>query len=235
MASFGKKFVQATLASDNLSEWRFEPNWVSFYESMPIEEFNAILEAEILMLRVRYRFSANSHGDWVCPHSWYVIASAIGNINEKEHMRPLNSWALKDPVALVPTMECLKEEVSWRKILAKSFFKGELVETSLDNVVSSYIREACKEMLICERLLLEWRRLGGGEDQEDWTFESEADKKLFRSKMKYQRRNMMDARTKLELFRKTGAPEFLICQASGQSVREKEMLDKMHEALLVRN
>lgn len=230
-----KKLVSAIHAFGLQEQMRFEPNWAAVYENWPIEHFNALAMAEICTLRLRFRFTANCHEDWVSPLSSYRIAAAIGNDDSVEHERPLNSWVLKDPVGLVPSPDDLEEEIEWRSRLSKILHNNEIAEKTLKELGAWYVREACREVVMYERLLLEWYRLGAYEDQAGWSFGSSGNRKEFRAKLKYQQLNIADARKKLELYKRTGAPDFLIGRAADQSFREKKILDQMYAALAVRN
>lgn len=213
--------------------YRFEPNWVPRYLGLSTLEFNALLEVEIYGYRFRYRFSPNSHGDWVCPHSWYQLNSAAGNPDAPEYLRPLNSWVLKDPVGMVPLQEELEEETKWRRTLPKCFRAGRWQEATFEQVRAYYVREACREMVQCERLLFEWQRVGHKHDQEDWTFGTPKNKENFRKNVKVQRKNLQAAKQRLEFLQQNHAPEFLINHASGQLLQDNQILEKMNEALRI--
>ncbi len=213
--------------------YRFEPNWVSRYLQVSTFELNALFEVEIFGYRLRYRFSPNSHSDWVCPHSWYRLNSAVGNPDASDYLRPLNSWILKDPVGFIPSEEDLVEETTWRRTLPKRFRVGRWQEATFQQVRAYYVREACREMVQYQRLLLEWSHVGRKQDQEEWSFGSPQNRATFRRNMKLQQKNVLEAKRKLEFLQQNHAPSFLTAYASGQLLQERQILDKMHEALLV--
>ncbi len=226
----------STINSTEVAEqYLFVPAWAPVYNCLTIDEFNALLIAEVGILNARYRFNAVAHGDWVATDVWYRISSAIGNEDEKnpDHLRPLNSWVLKDPIGFVPNEKELQDEVRWRKRVAKLWSSECVPNKSLDELHSYYVREACKDMCCYERLLIDWYRSGLFCDQEEWIFSSAEEKKNFRQQIKRQRFNVLNMREKLELFQKTGAPKFLISLAAGQSLREKRILNQMHDALSI--
>lgn len=234
--------ILSTINSTEVAECNlFVPAWAPVYDCRPIDDFNALLVAEIDILKTRFRFHSEAHGDWVATNVWYRISPAIGNEEEKEgakdkvYMRPLNSWFLKDPVGLVPCEKDLEAEVVWRRRVAKLCSSECVPNTSLDELHSYYVREACKELCSYERLLREWQRSGEYCDQEDWGFISAAEKKTFREQIKLQRLNALNMKEKFELFRKTGAPEFLITQSAGMTLREKKILERMHDAVSICN
>ena len=229
---FPSRLLKGIRQAEQTPRCEFVPQWVSVYECMSIQQFNAILRAEVLSLRIRYRYSATCHGDWVSLSSWYRVNSAIGNENKPEWERPLNSWVLKDPVGYVPSCEELETETTWLTKLSV-LLKEQFVAKTVAELHSSYVRESCKDMVNYERLLFEWRTAGSPVDQEDFSFSSAESRKVFRAKLKQQRNNMLDAKKKLELYRKTDAPEFLISSAAGASLREARLLEQMYTALSV--
>lgn len=218
-------------SAETVEQNLFVPAWAPVYECRTIEEFNAVLEAEILILNVQFRFNACAHGDWVSPHVWYRINSATGNEDKPEYFRPLSSWLLKDPVGFVPSLQELEEEVRWRRRLVQILSTEAIPNKTIDELHTFYVREACKDVTNYKTLLWEWFKSGLPCDQEEWTFNSTEERKGFRARIKQQRFNLLEARQRFEIFRKTGAPEFLTEFAAGQSLQEKRILDQMHQAL----
>lgn len=212
----------------------FDPLWATVHQQTAIEDFNATLELQILLLHTKYRLNPPALADWVSTKSRYKVSKPIGNEEElgkeSEEFRPLNSWILKDPVGMIPSKEEIIEETEWKNFVSRTLF-GKQLSWHIDDVHGSYVRQACAEVLCFERLLIEWRHFGSVNDQEEWSFSSKEERTQFRGDVKRQRINVLNAKQKLELFQKNNAPDFLISQAAGAGLREKRLLDQMQVAL----
>lgn len=214
----------------------FCPLWATVHEQDSINHLNATLQSQILFLRVRYEFNPLALGDWVSTKSWYRVSVPITSegrqSRELEELRPLNSWVLKDPVGIIPSVDEITEETEWKNSVSASLF-GKYLSWHVDDVHSSYVRQACAEVLACERLLIEWKRYGSVYEQEGWMFCSTEERKKFCLAVKRQRINVLEAKKKFELFRKNHAPKRLVSQAAGANLLEKRLLEKMQEVLML--
>lgn len=214
---------------------RFDPGWCRVHEQASVECFNSILQAKILLLHAEYRFNAPALADWVSTKSSYMLGVPIGNEkglkNLSQQTRPLNSWVLKDPVGMLPSFDEIKEETEWKNSVSQNVFNGKAEVWHVDEVHSSYINQACAEVLCFERLLIDWRNLGCILDQEQETISSKEERLHFRQAVKRQRINVLAAKEKIESYRKYAAPDFLVAQAAGASLHEKRLLDQMQIVL----
>lgn len=224
---FPKKLLETINQTPEGALYRFESCFVQLYACRSVREFNAYLASAITFFHEGHGFYMMEHGDWIHAGAWQEV-QLDGKITVEQ---PLSSFLLKDPVGMLPTEKELEEEYLWRKSIACLYPKGKVQDLEIDDLHLSYLVLACRQMCAYQKLLKAWVDVGKPMYDEQCLSENMRQKKRLKENLKVQRIRILDLKKHLELLYKTAAPGFMISLVAGQSLREKRIIDQMHEVI----
>lgn len=183
------------------------------------------------MLQAQYGFWPVEHGDWVDPGFTYFTPGreSLDGFSGARH--PLNSWILKDPVALVPSLLEMEELTEHLEMIAGGMASKATpisIFTS-EELHERYVKEACLQLRSFEMLLQVWRDVHQPRGPEEC--QPTLSRGEIRKVITLQKLNVSSAKTISKKLFRSCYPQFLLDRCSGALSRESSILNQLENYL----
>lgn len=199
---------------------------------MTPEEINAVIAGHVEFLYAQYGVQPLEHSDWVHTGCTCTNPERNGYILTKNYPRPLNSWALKNPVVIIPSNSDLEKIAEWRRVfLFKKTGKNSLTPKPFQ-VRNLYIVSAVQQLEVLRELLVLWRKAHNPTDQSEC--QSLRKSNVYTSILD-QNKNILLAKDAYKMVVDSHGPEFLRDAVQGVIAQEEGIRAQLYVAIKYSN
>lgn len=211
MSSLGtnKQFVPSVPRRTKTTNTLFISQFVTVLKEKPFmssDELNVLVSAHVEFLYAQYGVQILEHGDWI--HTGYacVCSERNGYILTKDHPRPLNSWAIKNPIVVIPSDSDLEKIADWRRAFLFKETRKRSFTPKPFQVRNAYIINAIQQLETLQYLLSCWRVVKNPTEQSECGSLIKDD---IQTAISNQNKNIETARDAYKLVVESLGPEFL--------------------------
>lgn len=155
-----KKVVDAQLISQFWKTLKERPYISS-------DELNFLFSTHVEFQYVQHGVSILEHSDWVHTGYTFIFPERNGYILTKCFSRPLNSWAIKNPIVIIPSDSELEKIAEWRRASLYKESGTESISPRPYEVRNTYIRSAIEQLEVLKKFLSSWRRAQNPTEQSE--------------------------------------------------------------------